>query len=605
VLLFAPAHLARLYPALSTHFYPGTGKSNCSSLGRSLNYRSWEHLEACSHAPHLTERNVVKPASIFTLCGLLAQLTLSALHGDEPLHVRIDQMIAAKAGDTPLARQSGDAEFLRRVYLDLAGRIPTVDEARQFLSDSSPDRREQLIDGLLAGPEYPRRMQELFHAMLMERRGDNEHWTKFLRSAFEENMPWDQMARAIIKADAADEKLRGAAYFLTARLVSEGAMAPVDVPGLTRDVGRLLAGVDLGCAQCHDHISIDQYKQRDFQGLHMVFENVQSRRDVQFPAVAEKVMTAKKDFMSVFEMEAMQTPPRIPGGKEIEILAFAKGEEYAVPPDRKTRSPGEPKFSPLGELATGLTSAENELFCKNIANRLWFVMMGRGLVEPLDLHHNANPSTHPKLLDMLTREFAAHKFDIKWMLRELALTQTYQRTSDIDPDRAASRPAKFYTSANEKRLSAEQLFWSIAVATGELERANKETTPTSFEEIVVKSKELDALRGLFLKAFANPPKEPEVDFEPTVKAALFLMHGQRVLDLLKPRTGNLVERLSKLAGEPEIAEELFLAIFSRLPTDEDQAEVTAYLKQHKGEKADALGHLAWALLSSTEFCVNH
>lgn len=548
----------------------------------------------------------MKPALLFTLCCLSLFFRSANLQAGESLHGQIDRFIAAKAGDAPLAPQSDDAEFVRRIYLDLAGRIPTVGEAEGFFKNASSDRRAQLIDRLLAGPDYPRRMQDLFHAMLMERRGDNEHWAKFLRSAFEHNMPWDQMARAIIKADADDEKQPGAAYFLTARLVSEGAMAPVDVPGLTRDVGRLLAGVDLGCAQCHDHVSIDQYKQRDFQGLHMVFENVQTRRDVPYPAVAEKVMTAKKDFMSVFEMEDMQTAPRIPGGKEIEIVAFAKGEEYAVQPDRKTRAPGEPKFSPLRELASGLASAENELFCKNIANRLWFVMMGRGLVEPLDLHHGDNPPSHPEVLELLAREFATHRFDIKWMLRELALSQTYQRTSNVSTDETATRPAA-YILANEKRLSAEQLFWSVAVATGQLDHSGKESTPNSFEKIVAESKELDALRGLFLKAFANPPKEPEVDFEPTVKAALFLMHDQRVLDLLKPKAGNLIGRVSQIADEREMIEELFLAILSRLPSDEDLADVTAYLKQHEGEgnKADALGHLAWALLSSTEFCVNH
>ncbi len=234
--------------------------------------------------------------------------------------------------------------------------------------------------------------------MLMERRGDNEEWSNFLRAAFEQNKPWHLMARAILNPDADDEELRGAAFFVTQRLVKEGAMAPVDVPGLTRDVGRLLAGVDLQCAQCHDHLTISHYSQQDFQGLHMIFENVQARRDVKFPALEEKLMQTKKEFKSVFEQVTLQTGPVVPGHGEVEIPTFKKGEEFLVPPDRKKRTPGVPKFSPLSELATGLAARENAVFIRNIVNRLWFSMMGRGLVEPLDLQHADNLPTHPELL---------------------------------------------------------------------------------------------------------------------------------------------------------------------------------------------------------------
>lgn len=528
----------------------------------------------------------------------------TAIGGEDVLHRRIDKLVDAKAGETPLAPAADDAEFLRRVYLDLAGRIPTVGEAKKFLDSKANDKRQRLVEQLLDGSDYPRRMQELFHAMLMERRGDNEEWTKFLRAAFRKNMHWDQLARTIIRPDADDEATRGAAYFFTARLVSEGAMAAVDVPGLTRDVGRLLAGVDLACAQCHDHVSIDDYHQVDFQGLHMVFENVQTRRDVKFPAVAEKVMTEQKEFMSVFEQVPKKTSPRVPGGGEISIKTFPKDEEYEIPPDRKKRTAGVPKFSPLKEVAQQLASPDNSLFCRNIVNRLWFVMMGRGLVEPLDLQHSGNPPTHPKLLDLLAAEFAKHQFDMKWLLRELALTECYQRSSvlaaSIDPPAWQS-----YAVANEKRISAEQLFWSTVIATGELDRARK-AADEDIEKVVAESEDLSELRKLFVKTFSNAPKEPEVDFEPTVKGALTLMHDQSVLSLLKPRQANLVDRLSKQSDVGSLANGMFLSVLSRYPTEEDVTDVKEYLKDKEGNKrSEALGHLVWALLSSTEFCVNH
>src|SRR5688500_12021581 len=171
----------------------------------------------------------------------------------EPLHAAIDRHIAAGANGATLSPPADDAEFLRRVTLDLAGRIPTADEARAFLADRSPDRRAKRIDQLLAGPEYAARMSDLFHVWLMERQGDHPDWAAWLQSAFETNKPWDRMAREMLRAAAADPKARGASFFLAKRLENYG-QNPVDYPGLTRDVGRLFLGKNLQCAECHDHL---------------------------------------------------------------------------------------------------------------------------------------------------------------------------------------------------------------------------------------------------------------------------------------------------------------------------------------------------------------
>ncbi len=538
------------------------------------------------------------------LIALLANIAAA----EDVLHERIDQLIAAKAtaDGVELQPPASDAAFVRRAYLDFAGRIPTVAEARSFLDEPSPDKRAKLIDRLLAGDGYPRRMAELFNVMLMERRGENDEWKSFLQQAFSRNAPWDEIARAIVKPNADDEQRRGAAFFMTARLVSEGAMAEVDVPALTRDVGRMFAGVDLQCAQCHDHVNINDYKQRDFQGLHMIFENVQKRGDTKFPAIGEKLMTEKQKYSSVFIQTPEETGPVVPGGKEIEITVYEGDDAYIVPPDKKKRTPGEPKFSPLGELAGGLASKENELFRKNIANRLWQVMMGRGLVEPLDFQHANNHPSHPELLDLLADELAAHDFDIQWLLRELALSETYQRTSLLPGDEDAPPPDTFAV-ALERQISAEQLFRNVLAATGELEARGKswEAPVEEFEAAVREDNNLAKLQKLFVNTYANPPAEPELEFAPTVEAALFLMHEDRVLKLLQPREGNLIGRLSKLDGSDKIADELFLAILSRPPTDEDRQDVAEYLKKHPDDKPAALSQLAWALLASTEFCVNH
>ena len=246
-------------------------------------------------------------------------------------------------------------------------------------------------------------MQDLFNAMLMERRGDNPEWTKFLEASFNSNKPWDQLAREIIDPDNENEDAPRLGVLLHQAAGESRRSRTPTIPGLTRDVGRLFLGMDLQCAQCHNHLFIDSYKQQDFQGLFTVYQNTFIRSDVKFPAIGEKVMTKKIDFMSVFDKVPLATGPRIPGGKEMEIPTFEKGQEYFDPARQEEELPWRAKFSPLEALAHEMPTSANRAFCDNIANRLWFVMMGRGLVNPLDQHHLANPASHPELMELLER----------------------------------------------------------------------------------------------------------------------------------------------------------------------------------------------------------
>lgn len=507
----------------------------------------------------------------------------TAASAEEPLHDRIDKLILAGAGPADVSPLAEDAEFLRRVSLDLGGKIPSAKEVREFLADGSPDKRARKIEQLLAAPAYATRMQQLFHVMLMERLGDHDEWTRYLQASFEANKPWDAMVREMLRADPANEKARGAAFFYAKRLENYG-QNPVDYPGLTRDVGRLFLGKDLRCAECHDHLFVAEYKQADFQGLFAFFQNT-FLADPKTFVVGEKPTTAKLAFMSVFTKVPLETAPRLPGGEEITIPVLKKGEEYVVPPDRKAKTPGVLRFSPLEQLAKELPTPDNRDFSRNIVNRLWFVMMGRGIVHPLDLHHDGNPPSHPELLDLLADEFVAHKFDIKWMLGQLALTKTYQRTSMLPPGKDRADPARFLTMI-EKRLSSEQLLASVIEATGA--GAKPET-----------------VQAAFVQAFANPAREPEEEVNPSLKGALFLLNDPTVLGWLEPKSGNLTDRLGKISDSNKIAEELYLSVLSRMPVDEEKAMVSSYLQKNADRRAEALRHLTWALLASTEFSVNH
>lgn len=496
----------------------------------------------------------------------------------------VDRLIEAAAGQ-PVAPRSDDWEFCRRIYLDLTGRIPTVRELQTFVDDRAANKRISLIDQLLQSSEFAARLRDLLHVQLMERLGDDAEWKRFLDHAAAQNLPWDQLTRTILNPPDDDPDRRGAAYFLSRRLENYG-QNPVDLPALTRDVGRLFLGVDLQCAQCHDHLFVDDYKQLDFQGLHSFLAHTFLRQDVKYPAVGEKLVMQKTEFSSVFLKQPQATGPRLPFGDEVELAKFDKGMEYVIPPDKKTKYPGRPRFSPLTVLAERLPTRENSFFTRNAVNRFWTLLMGRGLVHPLDLHHSGNPPSHPGVLDLLEREFVGHQFDLRWLLRELALTGVYQRTSvrpeGLPPLRASDR----YVIALERPLSAEQLANSLWLATG---RAG----PLPGE-----------MHKKFLAAFANPPREPEGEFAPSVKAALFLSNDTDVLGWFHPHEGNLSATLLDEQDSSLIIQRAFRAVLSRPPTEDELTAVHKMLGAYD-DRSRAVTQLLWALSNSTEFAVNH
>ncbi|MEZ6087749.1 MAG: DUF1553 domain-containing protein [Pirellulaceae bacterium] len=520
----------------------------------------------------------------FSVCWISLAVVSAALLADEPLHVRIDALIQSQFKG-PVSDLCDDATFMRRASLDFVGSIPNVSELRAFMASEEVDKREKLIDRLLDDERHPRHLANQFNIMLMERRGEHEQWLQFLTDAVAKNKPWDQIVREILAPDPSDEQSRGSAFFYTKRLERYG-QNPDDMPGLVRDVGRMFLGIDVQCAQCHDHLFVDDYKQADWQGLFAFVGSTGIDTAKEFPAITEKPLLKKIEFASVFDAQPMSVGPRLPGLTEFAIPEFAKGEEYAVPPDRKTKEPGVPKFSTTKLLSQQLPSRELPAFSRNAVNRIWWMMMGRGLVEPLDMHHSDNPPSHPELLDLLGEAFVEHQYDIRWLVRQLALTRTYARSSVTT---GASGDSASYQCATERRLSAEQLFDSILQATG--------------ATLTVDQRD-DALKR-FRDAFANPPKEPELEVNPTVKGALFLLNDDQIQRFL--REGDLLHRVQEMSEARQQVEEIYLATLSRMPSDEELRLALEFIPVDKSNVAgnDPLHHLAWALLASTEFFVNH
>jgi hypothetical protein len=367
---------------------------------------------------------------------LLASLAVTA-SGAEPLHVRIDRLVdGGQVG--ALAAKATDAEFVRRVYLDLTGRIPSSVEARAFLDNNAATKRRELIDRLLASPEYARHLAVSFDVSLMDRRADKHvktpEWRQYLFDSFAANKPWDKLAGEMFISDGDKNATTAKAPRAAAKFIMDRDM---EVNLVTRDMARKFFGMDLQCAQCHDHPNIADFYQRDYYGIYAFLSRTYIfQPDKKKPALLAERPTGEVSFKSVFTSVSGRTRPRLPVGREVTEPVIKPGEEYTVKPNPKNKNQRPiPKYSRRGRLAE--LAADNRMFQRNIANRLWGHMMGRAVVEPRDGLHTDNPAAHPALLEVLTDGLVEMKFDMRAFLREVALTKAYQRSSML-PDGLAT-----------------------------------------------------------------------------------------------------------------------------------------------------------------------
>lgn len=393
-----------------------------------------------------------------------------------PLHQRIDQLLELGAVG-PTAAVCSDADFVRRVWLDLAGMIPTAEEARTFLADQAPDKRTKLIDRLLASPQFNRHMALQLDAVINERRADKgvttAEWQSYLYESLAAAKPLDQVLREIIVSDGVDAALRPAAKFMLDRDCEPNTV--------TRDLGRLVFGMDLQCAQCHDHPLVDDYLQADYYGLYSfvmrssVFADPKNKQARQIGETAD----GEASFKSVFTGNTGdKVQPRTPKWVGVMEPVAKKGEEYVSKPTKDIR--GVPKVSRRQLLAEQF---ENSLaFRRNLANRVWAQVMGRGLVHPVDAHHPANPPAHPQVLSLLAEELPGMKYDLRAMLRELLLTKAYQRGCELaapeNSDVAAidNQLLQFETTRNSLVATRDQQKTKWDEALAKLTEARKQVT---------------------------------------------------------------------------------------------------------------------------------
>lgn len=508
----------------------------------------------------MTEGNMLKMARWFTPLLLLFLLVLPhQLKADNSLHEQIDHLITREMFG-PVATRSTDGEFLRRLYLDLTGSIPPAEVAHRFLADSSPKKRAVLIDQLLGSPEYAQHMARVFDVMLMERRPDKhvsrDEWIQYLKTSFLENKHYNKLAQEILGADGTPEN-RGPVKFYLDR---DGATNL-----LTREVGRIFFGRDLQCAQCHDHPNIDDYLQSEYYGLFAfltrsyIFTPEKDKKKTLFAEKAE----GEANFKSVFTRVAGSSRPRIPGGEPIADPEVSWDTLYQVKPEKNVRPI--PHYSRREQLALKATNGDNTAFNRNIANRLWAHMMGRGLVHPVDLHHADNPATHPELLDVLSASLADLDFDIQAFLAEIALSESYQRSVEMP------------VSLKEHVLQATQtlpaLQESLAQATSE-EQAAFETLEPLRAELEATRNTVTELMGPYEKARgavttarknADEAKKKQIDTKRDFQVK------QEALLSITQASDKTAETVTKLPDDKPLAEvaKQLMAVQERLTQEVD------------------------------------
>ena len=501
-----------------------------------------------------------------TLCesSAVAETSAPPRGPASPLHEEIDRVIDAERVGPP-APLCTDAEFLRRVYLDLTGKIPTAEEAAIFLQDRHPDKRNKLVDMLLEQPHFDRNFMRVLDVMLMERRIEKVvspgKFRDFLRTSIEDRQPLNVLIRDILIADGAKEDERSAARFLLDRSAEPHI--------LTRDVGRLFLGVDMQCAQCHDHPSIDDYLQSDYYGLYAFLNRTYLFGSDIGSVVAERA-EGEVEFVSVFvggDPQSMM--PHLPGNKEMEEPEMSQDERYIVKPAEGVRPV--PKFSRRSLLARELTSGKYQAFQKNLANRLWAHMFGRGIVHPLDFHHSENPPTNPILLTTLAEGLSELDFDLRKFVREIALSQTYQRSSELPLDLLAyaensDRDREAVTNALDAQQSTRKQLQDQLEANVE-SLAALDMKCADFEKKISQTQQaLDAIRTAHdadQKQLASS-QSLLPGLEAGEKKLRDLKRDAEALSQLEPEDGNLQQLVQSTARQHQLLNEEMQTVQKRI-----------------------------------------
>jgi hypothetical protein len=518
---------------------------------------------------------------------------------------RLDELLAASwaaAGVAP-APAADDGAFLRRVSLDLAGRIPSLHEARAFLDDGALDKRARLVDRLLASPAFAARWGDLYADLLFgtdaRRRVEKRFGPRaFLVAAFEENRPYDRLAAELLTADGSGED-DGAAAFVAARL--RGGGGPEAIAGAA---ARIFLGLQIQCAQCHDHPYDARWKQEDFYGLVAYFAGTRVRAEPAQPASQGATDVAREGAGEMAGAMDADTSAR----RSIVLVDLPRGEARMQRPGSAEGVLVKPRF--LGA-ALGLRPGEtrrqafaravigSDLFAKAMVARTWAQLFGRGLVEPWDDLGAERDPAHPPPLLHLAEAFRDGGYDVRALVRTIVLSAAYGRSAAGSPSSGADASLRAFARMGTRPLSADQLVASLLVATGVDGAARRASDDRAGSRRVD-----DAFRD-FRFAFADD-EMAEVDrFDGSLPQALLLLNGPLTNAGSRARRAGVLSAVLAAHRDPAARlEDLFLAAYTRAPRPDERALLLGHVAGQGGDRR-AWEDVYFSLLTSAEAVTNH
>jgi len=498
-----------------------------------------------------------------------------------PEHNFIDKHVYAKLRQMNLlpSELCSDGDFVRRVYLDVLGRLPTVAETQAFLQDRDPRKREKLIDQLVEMPEFADFWALKWADVLRSSRKTiqlkgSHGMQAWLRSHLLRNTPWDEVVRELLTASGNTFSNPPANYYRVAR----------DPQSLAETTAQLFFGIRLQCAKCHNH-PFERWTQDDYYGFAAWFARVKLRPEPVLGGPPDGPAAAEVVFV---ERSGEVTQPR--SGRVMKPRFLGVGEKEADPnQDRRAI------------LAAWLTAPDNPFFAKSVVNRVWFHLMGKGIVDPVDDFRDSNPPSNEELLNALAADFVAHKYDLKHLIRTILKSRTYQLS--VQPNEYNAEDDKYFSKAVTKLLTAEQLLDALCDLTGVPEKFNG--LPLGTRAVQLPDGEVN---HPFLKAFGQPARELacecERESEGNLGQALQLINGPTVNEKVRNPNNRLGKLLGANASDQAILDELYLAAYSRLPTPEERSQVQEHLRKNP-DRRKAWEDVLWAIINTREFLFRH
>lgn len=554
-------------------------------------------------------------------CQVVVPNVLTAPLPEFPANNRIDELVQAKLAKVgiPASELCSDSQFIRRVHVDAIGTLPTSTEVREFLADTSPDKRSQLIDRVLNRPEYAMYWATQFSDWT----GNNGLvlnpnikvtwlWFDWLEDKLARNVPYDEFVGGILTAtsregrpleeyeaevatvyknfeikDGSKNRFDDGSYGRRNTLDLYWMKRGGDPEELAVRTASTFLGVQIQCAQCHKH-PFDRWSQEDFESFTSFFrvtdvcdldgsEKSQGRMD--YDKVAVYAGVSNRNAATVAKV-----PPKILGGD-------------VVPYDPDGQDP-------RVTLWEWIRSPDNPYFARNIANRLWGHYFGVGIIDPVDDFNAANPPSNPELLDWLAADFIAHDFDLKHLHRTLLNSRTYQ-LSDVPRDGNRTDTRNF-SHALIQRMPAEVLYDALARVTGTTHEYSSTYVPGGTPAIRLAPANTfgRATAEYALKIFGRPKREQtcacERSNDPSLAQALFLMNDEDVQTRIAAPGGRLSELLKSIADDRQLVEELYLTALARYPEPEELERVLAYVSQ-ANTRETAMQDVLWSLINVREF----